>query len=176
MPRTPCILGALFLALLLPACAHCPRAADTTAFPSDRAESPDAAELREQIAAANRRLEDLFTRGDLAGVAAMYTDDAVMLSPGGSRTGRAAIDDSWARYHQPVSWRLDVHTIDGSLERGVAHQTGTSTLRYHRPDGAPHTSIVDFALIWRRADDGQWRIAIDAYWPPPPPGPGPKRD
>ncbi len=98
----------------------------------------------------------------------MYTDDAILISPRGTQTrGRDAIDAYWARFSRPISWTLDVHSVDGSLQRGIAHQTGTSTLRYHRPDGTPHTSVVDFALIWRREADDQWRIAIDAYWPPP---------
>jgi len=73
MPRrTPAALLALacatFVALVIPAIAQ----------PAD----PDAA-LREAIVEANRELERRFRAGDMAGVAAMDADDALLRGPGG---------------------------------------------------------------------------------------------
>ena len=46
-----------------------------------------------EIEAANARWIDLFNKGDFAGVAALYTDDATALPPGsGIVKGRAAIE------------------------------------------------------------------------------------
>ncbi|MFG0275010.1 MAG: YybH family protein [Phycisphaerales bacterium] len=127
-------------------------------------EGPGAA-LHAAIVEANRELERRFRDGDLAGVAAMYADDALLLGPGPTRVeGRDAVDAYWTRIAEPVDWTLEVFEVRGA--RDIAHQLGRSTLVVGRPDSDDtHTSVVDFALVWKRAASGEWRIAVDAYWP-----------
>ena len=131
-----------------------------------------APDLRAEIVAANRELERRFNAGDMAGVAAMYTDDAEIVSragadaPGVRRTrGREAIDASWARTTDPVSWTLEVFEVRGS--GNIAHELGRSTLRRRR-DGIVSESVVDFSVFWSRQADGRWRIESDCYWPATP--------
>lgn len=126
---------------------------------------PAAAALHDAIVEANRELERRFGAGDMLGVAAMYTDDALLLGPGATRVeGRDAVDAYWTRIAEPVDWTLEVFEVRGG--RGIAHQLGRSTLVVGMPDSdETRTSIVDFALVWTRTGDGDWRIAVDAYWP-----------
>ena len=138
-----------------------------------RATLPLAApELRAEIIAANRELERRFNANDMAGVAAMYADDAEIVSragpdaPGVRRIrGRAAIDVYWARTTAPASWSLEVFEVRGSGH--VAHELGRSTLRRWR-DGAVTESVVDFSVFWSRQADGRWLIESDCYWPAAP--------
>ena len=116
-----------------------------------------------EIEARNRRMEELFRAADLLGVADVYADDAQLLDPSGERTtGRAEIDQHWSGIEDPVEWRLEIKKIRGS--DSLAYEIGTSHLVTRRA-GQLHTAVVDFLLIWRRDEKGEWRIALDAYWP-----------
>jgi uncharacterized protein (TIGR02246 family) len=116
-----------------------------------------------EIEALNRHLEQHFASGNLLGVADMYTDDAVLSDAQGVRTiGRTEIDRYWSSIEVPVDWSLDVRTIRGS--NAVAYQLGRSHLTTRR-DGELHTSSNDFLLVWRRQEEGEWRIEMDLYWP-----------
>ena len=118
-----------------------------------------------EIEAQNRALEELFRAGNLLGVADLYADDAVLVNSGGERTqGRQEIDEYWSAIENPVDWRLDIRRILGSEQ--VAYELGTSHLTTRR-DGALRTSVNDFLVLWQRASGGEWRIAVDAYWPTP---------
>jgi uncharacterized protein (TIGR02246 family) len=149
------------LALLLLACAA-PGALPAQAVAAASRTDPAAAELRGQIEAVNRRMEQAFARGDLRAVAAFYADDAVMMGPGGERVrGRAAIDRYWAGIRNPKRWKLDVFDVGGSATE--AYQLGRSSL-VSLHEGREHTSVTDFIVIWKRDSGGEWRIAVD-MWP-----------
>ncbi len=117
------------------------------------------------ILEANRELESRFERGDNAGVAAMYEDDAVLLGADGYRVeGREAIDAYWDRARENPGWTLDILSLEGDVSLPV--QRGRSVLEYDR-DGARRVSDVQFLVIWRLQPDGTYRIAVDAYWSEP---------
>lgn len=156
----PLLLPLLLGALALTACARTSAAPDSSA-PPQREDVEDPA-ARALVVELNRALMDRYNTGDMLGVAALYADDAVMLGPDGYRVeGRAAIDAYWARIEQPLDWRLEVVRVEG--ERGLLHQRGVSHLRYRR-DGQEHLSTVQFVVIWARQADGEYRVAVDAYW------------
>jgi len=127
--------------------------------------------LRNEIRDATRRLEERFRTGDLLGVADAYADDALLIGPGGLRIeGRKEIDAYWSRIEEPIDWRLDVREIGG--EGNLAYEIGTSRLTTVW-EGEEQTSVVEFLLVWRRDEGGEWRIAVDTYWAPDaPPSPG----
>ena len=170
-------------ALLLAACVTGTRAGPRTDEPGARASAdvagardvdevtttpssqrPPAGDLRGQVARLNDELMARYRAGDMLGVAAMYSDDAVMLGPNGYRVaGREAIDAYWTRITRPIDWELEIVAVEGG--RGLLHQRGVSRLRYHREDtGEPHTSTVQFVVIWVQQPDGGFRIGVDAYW------------
>lgn len=137
----------------------------TATAAGEPAPAPTHPELRAQIEARNRDLEQAYARGDMKAVAAIYADDALMLSPGGRRwEGRAEIDEYWSRLRDPIEWTLEVREVEGN--EGLAVERGRSTLVYGRPE--PHRSVVEFMLVWVREVPGDpstpWRIAVDAYW------------
>ena len=115
-----------------------------------------------EVRALNDQLEDRLRAGDLHGVAALYADDGLLLSPGGDRVeGREAIDAYWMRMSDPVDWSLSIDALEG--EEDLLVQRGTSRLVRMR-DGAPRTSVVEFILVWARQPGGQLRAVVDAYW------------
>ena len=148
-PAISLIVRLLLVCLAVGACAGGPRKPDTSAA------------FAPQIEALNRRLEERFRAGDMLGVADLYADDGMLLSGDERVAGREAIDAYWSEMTNPVDWRLEVFETGGSEE--LAYQRGRSYLTRRR-DGAEHTSVVDFMLIWKKDADGDWKIAVDAYW------------
>lgn len=121
--------------------------------------SPFATEIEER----SRDLEAAFRAGNLLGVADAYADDAVLLNGRGERTaGREAIDAYWSAIESPVEWKLKIRSIRGSDD--MAYELGTSYLTTRR-DGELSTTVTDFLLLWRRQENGTWRIELDAFWP-----------
>jgi len=115
-----------------------------------------------EIVEANRLLEERFASGDLLGVADFYADDALLFAPGGQRVqGREEIDAYWSNIVGPVSWELDIRTLEGSQDLVFERGTSRLTAQY---EGGLQTSTVEFAFLWRRQPDGSWKIALDAFW------------
>lgn len=121
-----------------------------------------AAEQHRELRRVLDEMENCFKSGDLLGVARFYADDAVIIGPAGNTThGRDAIDDYWQHFTDPVGWRLDLYTIEGS--NALISQRGRSTLEY-KSNGEPRRSVVEYLLVWVRQPDGQLKIVLDAYW------------
>lgn len=126
------------------------------------ASSPEHHPAYKGVFEANRELERRFTADDGLGVAAMYTDDGLLLSPGLGRTeGREALDASWDRPRVDPEWALTIDRLEGDEDRPI--QRGRSVLSHSR-DGERVVSEVEFVVIWERQDDGSYRIVVDAYW------------
>lgn len=148
----------LSLAIGMSGCATTARAA---AVDPDEAA---AAALREEVAGLCAQMEQAMRDNDLKRVASFYADDGILLGPSGQRRGgsRAALEEYWARFGTGIDWSLITHSVEG--RDNMAVQRGRSVLTYINPEGARHTSVVDFMLIWQRQDDGTLMIAVDAYW------------
>ncbi len=156
-------IGAVKIAAILPVFPLLMFLACACAAPRTMAaeEAPEPSQLHAEILAATADLMQRMGANDLAGVAALYADDAVLFGPSGSTAaGREAIDDYWLGFGSGVAWELRTLSIEGRDR--IAVQRGISVLTYER-DGKERTSTVDFWLTWRKSPDG-WRVAVDAYW------------
>ena len=92
-----------------------------------------------EIEAANTKLIEFFSKGDFAGIASLYTADAVALPPGSAMVqGRAAIEAMWKGMAEQVSdpklTTLDVKPLGPSAAREI----GTFSLKTgdRRPKGS----------------------------------------
>src|SRR5260370_16652919 len=66
-----------------------------------------------EIEAVNAKWIDFFNKGDFAGVASLYTDDATAFPPGsGMVKGRAAIEAMWKGMAGQVSDQSEEHTSE----------------------------------------------------------------
>ena len=83
-----------------------------------------------EIEAANAKWVDFFNRGDFAGVASLYTDDAVAFPPGaGIVRGKDAIGTMWKGLAEQVS-DPKVTTLEvKSLGPTAAREIGTVSLK-----------------------------------------------
>lgn len=142
--------------LLLPLTAVAPLTAQQKAAPAG------AAAVRAAIARGNARWVAAARRGDAAGAAAIFTEDAILLPPNRFPiVGRAAIQ---AAYTDLKSIR-DVEVIPEELE--VLGDVAIARGRYVTTYGAPgQAAVVDrarFIDVWKRGADGVWRKHRDMF-------------
>jgi uncharacterized protein (TIGR02246 family) len=115
---------------------------------------------RKAIDNANAKLIALQKDGDAEGMGEMYTDDAILLPSGGSRTeGRAAIEAFWAKILssgvEDVQLRTEnLESLGGDLVYEIGSYTTTPA------DGAPIAG--HYVVLWKRVD-GEWKLHVDIF-------------
>jgi uncharacterized protein (TIGR02246 family) len=114
-----------------------------------------------EIEAANAKWVDFFNKGDFAGVASLYTEDATAFPPGsGMVKGRAAIGTMWKNMAEQVTdphvTTLDVKPLGASAAREI----GTFSLKTKGP--APQEVTGKYVVVWEKVG-GDWKLAIDIW-------------
>lgn len=131
-----------------------PRAFFAAALLATPAIAGDADDIRAQIAA----FETAFNAGDSAGVAALYTEDAIALPPGGPVIeGREAIGGMWQGAIDGGFKDLKLNAMEIEVVGDAAHETGTF-------DGmageAP--ALGKYIVVWKKVD-GTWLLHRDIW-------------
>jgi len=102
-------------------------------------------------------------------VVALYTEDALMLPPGGDiLKGRDAIRERYAdgfdedrrRGH---TRRITFELVDRIVSGDVRNDYGYYTITGRSPAGHESVHRGKFAKVWQRGRDGVWRIRSDSY-------------
>src|SRR3954447_9982990 len=114
-----------------------------------------------EIEAVNARWIDLFNKGDFAGVATLYTDDATAFPPGsGMVKGRAAIGAMWKSMAEQVGdpkfTTLDVKPLGTSAAREI----GTFSLKTKGP--TPQEVTGKYVVVWEKIGT-DWKLATDIW-------------
>jgi len=104
---------------------------------------------------------EFFNKGDFAGVASLYTDDAAAFPPGsGMVKGKAAIGAMWKGLAQQVS---DPKLITLEVKRlgpSAAREIGTFSLKTRDP--TPKEITGKYVVVWEKVR-GQWKLAADIW-------------
>ena len=113
------------------------------------------------IDAANATFMELFNKGDFAGVAQLYTEDATALPPGGAMAkGRAAIEAMWKGAAEQVGdlklTALDVKTIGPNAAREI----GTFSLK--AKGATPQEVAGKYVVVWEKVGN-DWKLATDIW-------------
>jgi uncharacterized protein (TIGR02246 family) len=120
--------------------------------------------VRQEIEEQNRAFVAAFKRGDAAGVAAAYTEDARLLPPGGQAvSGRDAIRHFWQGVMDLGVREVDLRTEHAEAEGDLAYEVGSATLLSCSGDGAETTDQVKYVVAWKRQGGGPWRQAVDIW-------------
>ena len=114
-----------------------------------------------EIEAMNAKWIELFTKGDFAGVASLYTDDATAFPPGsGMLKGRAAIGAMWKgmaeQVGDPKLTTLDVKPLGPSAAREI----GTFSLKTKGP--TPQEVTGKYVVVWEKVGT-DWKLATDIW-------------
>ena len=114
-----------------------------------------------EIEAVNAKWTEFFNKGDFAGVASLYTADAVAFPPGSPMVhGQAAIGAMWKSMAEQVSdpkvTTLDVKPIGPSAAREI----GTFSLKTKGP--TPQEVTGKYVVVWEKVGN-EWKLAADIW-------------
>jgi uncharacterized protein (TIGR02246 family) len=116
------------------------------------------------IVATNVAWGDYHSRGDAAGISALYTDDAVLMTAAGADVaGQTAIRE---HFQQLFATRPDsilatnsaTETLDVAGDRAYEAGTVTFTLQARHGGTGPRTQVVRYTTFWQKTPDGRWLI------------------
>jgi uncharacterized protein (TIGR02246 family) len=114
-----------------------------------------------EIEAVNATWIECFNKGDFAGVASLYTDDATAFPPGsGMVKGRPAIEAMWKSIAEQVTdpklITLDVKALGSSAAREI----GTFSLKTKGP--RPQEVTGKYLVVWEKIGS-EWKLAADIW-------------
>jgi uncharacterized protein (TIGR02246 family) len=114
-----------------------------------------------EIEAVNAKWIEFFNKGDFAGVASLYSDDAVAFPPGSAIVkGTAAIEGMWKRMAEQVSdpklTTLDVKPLAPSAAREI----GPFSLKTKGP--TPQEVTGKYLVVWEKIGS-DWKLAADIW-------------
>src|SRR6476469_6179053 len=118
-------------------------------------------DLRHRVELWNQQMDACLIRGDLPGYAAFYSDDATIIGYDKRKIhGREAID----RFCSEMTGVKEAMAV--VLEVGMSghliYQVATSFASWER-NGEEGSYCCDCIYVWRKEEDGTYRIFLDAY-------------
>ena len=121
----------------------------------------DHADLTGQVRAAEIAFAQTMADRDFDSFVSHIAHDAVFVSSEGALRGVGAIGAGWSRFFDgdvaPFSWEPDLVEV---LDSGNLALSSGPVLD---PEGQ---RIGTFNSIWRRGDDGGWKVVLDKGCPP----------
>ena len=120
-----------------------------------------AAAQKAQIETINAKWMELFNKGDFAGIAELYTADAVAFPPGAAMVrGKAAIGAMWKGMAEQVG-NPKVTTLEvRRLGPATAREIGTFSLT--AKGSSPKEISGKYLVVWEKVR-GEWKLAADIW-------------
>ncbi len=142
--------------LLLVGCAQTPS--------TPLAVAPPVADVKAQIVANEAAWAAAANRGDAAGLAAMYTDNATLLPPGAEmQKGRAAIEKTFAAIVHSGVKNFSLTTVDvAQLAPSSVQEIGQFSLVAPAPKHKSAKVYGKYVSIWKLVD-GKWLLDVDTW-------------
>ena len=114
-----------------------------------------------EIEAMNAKWIDFFNKGDFAGIASLYADDATAFPPdSGMIKGRAAIAAMWKSMAEQVGdpklTTLDVKPLGPSAAREIG------TFSFMTKGANPKEVTGKFVVVWEKIGS-DWKLATDIW-------------
>jgi len=140
------------LAIALCACQQAP--------PDESAAAADA------ILAADAAWEKVFTGGDTSAAVAAVETNGSMLAPNapiatGHDDVRSAIAAFYAIPGLTLHWQAT--KVEAARSGDMGYSMGTYEMSFTGPDGNPATDHGKYVTIWRKQDDGTWKVVADIF-------------
>ena len=113
------------------------------------------------IEAVNAKWIEFFNKGDFAGVASLYTEDATAFPPGSAMVkGRAAIEALWKNMAEQVSDPKLTTLHVKALGPSAAREIGTFSLKTKGP--RPQEVTGKYLVVWEKIGN-DWKLAADIW-------------
>ena len=123
--------------------------------------TPVPAQDKAAIQQLSDRFAEAFNTGDIDAVAAMYTEDAVVLPPGAEIIqGRDKIQALWQGATEQMSDLKLTATDVKPLGDSAVREIGTATAKTNGEQ--PQDMTIKYVVIWEKVGD-EWKIATDIW-------------
>lgn len=123
---------------------------------------PALADEAADIEARTVAFETAFNGGDAAATGALYTDDAILLPPGGPVIeGRDGIVALWQGAIDSGLKDLDLMTMNVEVAGDTAYETGTFEGTVAGADGETPAN-GKYVVVWKKVD-GNWMLHRDIW-------------
>jgi uncharacterized protein (TIGR02246 family) len=120
-------------------------------------------EVRKAIEKANLKFGEGLRRGDAVAVAALYTDDAILLPPNSEMIrGRQGIEKFWGAAIQMGVKDAVLTTMELSGSGDTIHEIGSYTLKIHPKGQNPSEDKGKYIVIWKHTASG-WKLHRDIW-------------
>jgi len=114
-----------------------------------------------QIEAVNAKWMELFNKGDFAGIAELYSVDAIAFPPGSAMVrGKAAIGAMWKGLAEQAGNPKVITLEVKRLGPAAAREIGTFSLT--TKGASPKEISGKYLVLWERVR-GQWKLAADIW-------------
>lgn len=122
---------------------------------------PALAQDKATIQSLNDKFAQAFNAGDAAAIAALYTDDAVALPPGGEMMkGRSDIQSFWKGATEQLGGGK-LTTVDVKpLGKEAAREIGTFSFR--TKGSQPQDVTGKYVVVWEKVGN-DWKLATDIW-------------
>ena len=116
------------------------------------------------VDAANKELMDSFKNKDAAGIAALYSESAVVLPPNAERmTGRENIQKMWQSWVDAGLTDLALTPVVVEESGDLAYEEGTYSLKVPGSDGQPMQDVGKYVVVWKKGPEGTWQLHRDIF-------------
>ena len=118
-------------------------------------------DVRHHVELWNQEMDACLIRGDLAGYAAFYSDEATIIGFDKRKIqGREAID----RFCREMTGIREAKAVvlEVGMSGDLIYQVATSFASWER-NGEAGSYLCDCMYVWRKEADGDFRIFLDAY-------------
>ncbi len=128
-------------------------------------------EVRKAIMKANAKLTSEVRKGNAAGAAALYTEDAILLPPNSERVqGRKGIETFWAGTITQLGLKDGILTTEELIGSGDTYtEIGSYTMKIQPPGQKLLEDKGKYSVVWKMTADG-WKLHRDMWnssLPPP---------
>jgi uncharacterized protein (TIGR02246 family) len=117
-------------------------------------------EIRDAIMAGNEKLMAAASRGDAAGMAALYTENGQVLPPNSDVvSGRQAIQSFWQGAIRMGIKAVKLETVEVESHGTTANEVGKFTIQ---GEGGLVVDTGKYVVIWKQ-EAGQWKLHRDIW-------------
>jgi uncharacterized protein (TIGR02246 family) len=119
--------------------------------------------VEDELRAAEDTREELWNAKDAAGLAALYTEDAMRLPPDAGRTvGREAIEAMFEGEFAAGLENMQLEATDIGHDGNLGWVVGNTTIDFPMGD-TMGTGTGNYVVIYRKEADGAWRLVVDTW-------------
>jgi uncharacterized protein (TIGR02246 family) len=122
-----------------------------------------AEDIRAAMEAANAQFDETFNKGDATAVAALYTPDAQVLSPGKIANGTAEISKLWEDLMKAGIRDHKLQLISAKGEGKFAYESAKWTVSGPGKDGGRKSYSGTTAKILQKQSDGTWKAQMHIW-------------